>query len=103
MTTRNFKSKLPSVLLIFSIFFLFYLISQRYFLGLYLFEWTSRNFYCGIWSLCLILILCQKPLPAFFVTAGNIIGVVIGQFLGDLIRTENIKKNHRYYESTTNL
>ena len=53
---------------------------------------TSRNFYCGIWSLCLILILCQKPLPAFFVTAGNIIGVVIGQFLGDLIRTENIKK-----------
>ena len=92
MTTRNFKSKLPSVLLIFSIFFLFYLISQRYFLGLYLFEWTSRNFYCGIWSLCLILILCQKPLPAFFVTAGNIIGVVIGQFLGDLIRTENIKK-----------
>ena len=35
---------------------------------------TSRNFYCGIWSLCLILILCQKPLPAF------------------LIRTENIKK-----------
>ena len=44
-----------------------------------------------------------KPLPAFFVTAGNIIGVVIGQFLGDLIQTENIKKNHRYYESTTNL
>lgn len=54
-------------------------------------------------GLCLILIFCQKPLPAFFVTAGNIISVVIGQFLGDLIQTENIKKNHRYYESTTNL
>ena len=43
-------------------------------------------------GLCLILIFCQKPLPAFFVTAGNIISVVIGQFLGDLIQTENIKK-----------
>ena len=35
-------------------------------------------------GLCLILIFCQKPLPAFFVIAGNIISVVIGQFLGDL-------------------
>lgn len=43
-------------------------------------------------GLCLILIFCQKPLPAFFVIAGNIISVVIGQFLGDLIQTENIKK-----------
>ena len=43
-------------------------------------------------GLCLILIFCQKPLPAFFVMAGNIISVVIGQFLGDLIQTENIKK-----------
>ena len=43
-------------------------------------------------GLCLILIFCQKPLPAFFVIAGNIIGVVNGQFLGDLIQTENIKK-----------
>ena len=29
--------------------------------------------------------------------AGNIIGVVIGQFLGDLIQTENIKKNISEY------
>lgn len=33
-----------------------------------------------------------KTTPCFFVIAGNIISVVIGQFLGDLIQTENIKK-----------
>lgn len=33
-----------------------------------------------------------KTTPCFFRIAGNIISVVIGQFLGDLIQTENIKK-----------
>lgn len=54
--------------------------------GLYLFGWTTHNFYCGLWLLSPALVLLGQNVWARFVTGGNVLAVLCGQFLGDWIK-----------------
>lgn len=53
--------------------------------GLYLFGWTTHNFYCGLWFLSLVLVLLGQNVWARFVTGGNVLAVIVGQFVGDWV------------------
>lgn len=74
------------------IFMTLYIVSKCYFSELYLFEWTERHLYIGIWLVALILIVYDKMKISFAITFGNLIGIFIGQFGGDLIREKNMLK-----------
>lgn len=53
--------------------------------GLYLLGWTTHNRYWYIWVISLALALCGFDVMAWTITVGNVIGVVVGQLLGDYL------------------
>ena len=52
---------------------------------LYLFGWTTHSTYLGLWLFSPVLALLGKDIWAWFVTWGNVLAVMAGQFLGDWI------------------
>lgn len=52
---------------------------------LYLFGWTTHESYWGLWLLSPVLVLLGQNVWAWFVTGGNVLAVLCGQFLGDWI------------------
>ena len=77
------------------IYFLIFYLSHTLFQD-YLFVWTAQNKYCYIWVLSLLLILMQKPLISYCITLGNILGIFIGQYLGDHLRAVSMSKITQY-------
>lgn len=67
-------------------------ISRSLLYNIYLYEWTSKHLYCGTWIIMLILCVRKKVDVAWFITAGNVLGIVIGQLLGDFIKNIRMKK-----------
>lgn len=86
------KRKIFSLIVTIIMFFGFYFVSEIYLQKLYLFEWTSRHLYLGIWMIAIALILFNKILISFSITIGNFAGVVLGQYMGEWLRQQNISK-----------
>ena len=82
---------LVTLLIHFLIFYLSHTLFQDY-----LFVWTAQNKYCYIWVLSLLLILMQKPLISYCITLGNILGIFIGQYLGDHLRAVSMSRITQY-------
>jgi membrane protein YqaA with SNARE-associated domain len=61
-------------------------------LDIYLPVWTADNYYLYIWVPVILLTLLNKTIISLFITAGNLIGILAGQVLGDIIRHNNMKK-----------
>lgn len=62
----------------------------------YLFVWTADNKYCYIWGFSFLLIFIQKPVLSYCITFGNILGIFIGQYLGDFMRSIRMRKITEY-------
>lgn len=62
-------------------FTLLYVISTAFLSHVYLFEWTARNGYCFLWVPVLVLSLLGRRDAAVLLSAGNWLGVVVGQVL----------------------
>lgn len=75
----------------FFIYYLSYNVFQEY-----LFVWTADNKYCYIWIFSFLLIFMQKPLLSYCITFGNILGIFIGQYLGDFMRSMQMSKITEY-------
>lgn len=86
---------LSNILITLLIYFLIYYLSCTLFQD-YLFVWTAQNRYCYIWVLSLLLILMQKPLISYCITLGNILGIFIGQYLGDHLRAVSMSRITQY-------
>ena len=86
---------LLNILVTLLIYFLIFYLSHTLFQD-YLFVWTAQNKYCYIWVLSLLLILMQKPLISYCITLGNILGIFIGQYLGDHLRAVSMSKITQY-------
>lgn len=86
------KRKIFSLVVTIIMFFGFYFVSEIYLQKLYLFEWTSRHLYLGIWMITIGLILFNKILISFSITIGNFAGVVLGQYMGEWLRQQNMSK-----------
>lgn len=81
-----------------------YVLSKCFWGDIYLFEWTSRHSYCYLWLIVIALVIFKKYIVAISITSGNIVGIVAGQWIGDAIRENNMKKivdgmsnGERYY------
>lgn len=59
---------------------------------LYLFEWTARHKYIGLWAIALVFLLLGKLFLTYAVALGNLTGILAGQFLGDWLRAQSIQK-----------
>ncbi|MBD5384164.1 MAG: hypothetical protein HDR72_04090 [Ruminococcaceae bacterium] len=88
--TRNLKNKLIALIAAAAVFGVLYLISQTVLNEVYLFEWTARNLYCYVWVAVAVLIVLDKLKAAYAVTTGNLLGVIIGQYLGDFIKAQRV-------------
>lgn len=88
--TRNPKSKLIALIVTVAVFGVLYIISQAFLKSVYLFEWASRGLYYYIWVPALLLIAFDKPIISYSITFGNVLGLIVGQLLGDFIRTRNM-------------
>lgn len=66
-----------------------YFVSKTFFSGLYMFRWTASNHYWFSWVLVLYFVFMNKDIVARMITWGNIIGIVAGQVIGDLIQKYN--------------
>lgn len=71
-------------IILLTFYILFYL--SHTVLTLYLFIWAAHNNYLYLWVIAVILAIFQKPSVAYSITAGNVAGVIIGQYLGDYIQ-----------------
>lgn len=76
----------------FSTFLVLYVASRTALSDVYLFEWTSRYWYFGIWLMAILLIIVKKQVIAVALTLGNLVGVVAGQVVGDLMLSAAIQK-----------
>ncbi|MBD5128526.1 MAG: hypothetical protein HDT43_01155 [Ruminococcaceae bacterium] len=90
--TRNLKNKAAALIIGVVVFGVLYLLSRTVLESVYLFEWTSRNLYCYVWVLAAALIVFDKLIVSYSVTLGNLLGVVIGQYLGDFIKAQRVKE-----------
>lgn len=86
---------LLNILVTLLIYFLIYYLSHIFFLD-YLFVWTANYKYCYIWALSFLLILVQKPVISYCITLGNVLGIFIGQYLGDYLRAVSMSKITQY-------
>lgn len=73
-------------------FIIIYILSRTALSDVYLFEWTAHNHYLYIWIPVILLSMFNKTIISLFLTAGNLIGIILGQVLGDIIRRNNILK-----------
>lgn len=86
------KKNIPLIIIQFMIFIILYAVSVTVFSNKYLYKWTADHKYLYIWIIILILTIYRQHIIALLLTCGNVIGVLIGQSLGDYIRNENMKK-----------
>lgn len=86
------NKKLRHALIQMLIFILTFVISRKYFADVYVFEWTSRRYYLYIWLGVLTLTYLDKKYISYAITLANVIGLFIGQYLGDYIQSINMAK-----------
>lgn len=92
MKLSNTNDKLKQAIIQMLIFILTFVISRKYFADVYVFEWTSRRYYLYIWLGVLILTYLDKKYISYAITLSNVIGLFIGQYLGDYIQSINMAK-----------
>lgn len=86
--------KIINTVLLLGIFVAVYFLATIFGNDLYMFGWLAYNFHFQ-WLICaaiLILLLLKKRILAIFISIGNFIGIIGGQFIGDWIRDINIAK-----------
>lgn len=91
-TFSNGKERYISCMLQLLSFLLLYVLSITILKELYLFRWTADNRYLYLWIVVLILSVLDKIPISLALTIGNVVGVLLGQFIGDEIRYRNIQK-----------
>ena len=89
--TRNLKNKTIALIASAAVFGILYLLSMTLLNKVYLFKWAAHNLYCYEWAIAAVLIVFDKLIVSYFVTFGNLVGILIGQLLGDLIRSQRMK------------
>lgn len=84
------KRKVIDAVVQLAVFLVLYLVSMNVLNDVYLLEWTARNKYLFIWVFVVIYIFANKRISAYALTIGNILGIIIGQLLGDYILRQNM-------------
>ncbi|MDR1355816.1 MAG: hypothetical protein LBJ43_06150 [Propionibacteriaceae bacterium] len=74
-----------------AVFAILYALSRTVLKDIYLFNWTARHRYWNAWILVVVFSAFRKPILSFAVTIGNIVGIVLGQVLGDYIKMRRIQ------------
>ncbi len=68
-----------------SAYVLCYFLSQTVFHEIYLFEWTATHYYLCLWTASVTFCFLEMYKAALITTAGNWVGILIGQVSGDFI------------------
>ena len=72
-------------------FVILYTLSNTILADVYWFDWTMHNKYLFIWVGVIVLVIAKKNIMSIFIAYGNVLGIVLGQYLGDPIQASNIK------------
>ncbi|MBQ7431945.1 MAG: hypothetical protein IJV50_00525 [Lachnospiraceae bacterium] len=74
------------------IYFGLYAISKIWLRDAYVLEWTARHVYLCTWLVALILIFFDWLRVSFAITLGNLVGIGIGQIIGDWMQSYSMQK-----------
>jgi hypothetical protein len=88
----NRKSIAVFLLLQLMVFAIAYSVSVTVFKDIYLPGWTAHNRYLYVWVLVIVLTVLKKPIISAALTLGNVLGLLIGQTLGDFLRNMQMQK-----------
>lgn len=88
---KNKPSPLACVIFYLLPFLTMYLISTFLLNDLYLFKWLADRWYLCLWAVVLLLAYKHKHLISISLTVGSVLGIPLGQFLGDFLRNRNIQ------------
>lgn len=109
MKLNPFKQMNKKELLVFTAlqlasFMIIYILTRTVCSDIYLLEWTADKLYLYIWVPIILLSLFKKTIIASALTIGNVLGILMGQLIGDAIRyfnmqkiTDVMKEEQRYY------
>jgi hypothetical protein len=75
------------------IFIIGYIICTLFFSGIpaysYTAEWTSRHYFLFVWVIAILCAIFNLPFTSLTITAGCFIGIVLGDFIGEMIIDSN--------------
>ena len=89
---KTMCKRLPMVCIFLLPFLLLHILSSTVLRDVYLFEWMRRENYLFVWIIVAVVALFGKYYAAGIITGGYIVGIIVGQVLGDFINTQTIKK-----------
>lgn len=90
--TRNPGGKIAALLVCAAMYGITYIICEEFLFNVYVFEWMAHNNYVYTWIFPLLMIILDKTPVAYFASAGNLIGMFVGQYLGDFIQLQRMKQ-----------
>ncbi len=73
-----------------AVYLVFGFVSRTALKDVYTVEWAAHNLYGYTWVTVLAFLIFDNPLPAYFITFGNVVGTVVGEFLGNFIVKQNL-------------
>lgn len=108
MSKQNYSNVMVSIVLQLLVFLLAFLVSLYLLPDWYVCKWTAKSFYCFIWVIMIILCIRNKCDVGWGITIANVLGIVVGQVLGQEIKNLGIAKineatsNERTYQLSKN-
>jgi len=108
MSKQMYSNVKVSMVLQLLVFLLAFFVSLYLLPDWYVCKWTAKNFYCFIWVIMIILCIRNKCDVGWFITISNVLGIVVGQVLGQEIKNLRIAKineatsNERIYQLSKN-
>lgn len=90
MFKKDLKKRLTAFFACVGVYIILQIFSATFLNDIYMFEWMARNLYCYTWLPVIVLIFFDQIVTAYFVTAGNLIGTIIDQLLGDFLRAQRM-------------
>lgn len=89
------RKRIIHFLIHFSLFLSLYAVSCFFMRNTYVLKWTTDRYYLGVWIIVLLFIFLAKKeslIYSYFITAGNFIGIVLGEYVGGAIKKMNMMK-----------
>lgn len=87
---KNFQRRLIAFFVCIGTYIILQLLSSTLLNDIYIFEWMARNLYCYTWLPAIVLVVFNQTITAYFITAGNLTGTIIGELLGDYLREQRM-------------
>lgn len=87
---KNIRGRFVAFFVCIGVYILLQVLSSTLLNDIYIYEWMARNHYCYTWLPVIVLVVFNQTIMSYFITAGNLIGTIIGDLLGNYLREQRM-------------